>query len=189
MNAFWLVVIDISNPFQANSSKVWEAHLGGICWFLQMKWGKCKNVVMGDDCGCQNLELSSNDPLLCGCCDCHKHFHVKLENDIPYFGPCQKKHNGKYCGYQSYLGLQKTEKNYSCCLHHQNFHKKPSFIVVPIVCSQIASTIAPHIDLTTKPSCPELHKQGHGLEDMSSHGGFENDGLKKVKLEFQNMMF
>jgi len=96
----------------------------------------------------------------------------------------KKKHNGKYCGHQSYLGLQKTEKNYSCCLHHQNFHKKPSFIVVPIVCSQIASTIAPHIDLTVRPSCPELHKQGHGLEDMSFHRGFEIDGLKKVKLEF-----
>jgi hypothetical protein len=31
-------------------------------------------------------------------------------NDILDFGPCQKKHDGKYCGYQSYLGLQKTEK-------------------------------------------------------------------------------
>jgi hypothetical protein len=31
-------------------------------------------------------------------------------NDILDFGPCQKKHDGKYCGYQSYLGLQETEK-------------------------------------------------------------------------------
>jgi hypothetical protein len=123
-----------------------------------MKWGKCKNVVMGDNCGYQNLEPSLNDPPLCGCCDCHKHFHVRLKNDIPYFGPCQKKHNGKYCGCQSYLGLQETEKIYSCCLHHQNFHKKPSFIVVSIVCSQIVNIIAPHIDLIVKPSCPKLQK-------------------------------
>jgi hypothetical protein len=49
---------------------------GSFGWcllILQMEWGECKNVVMGDDCGCQNLESSSNDPLLCGCCDCHKH--------------------------------------------------------------------------------------------------------------------
>jgi hypothetical protein len=63
MNAFWLVVIDILNLFQSNFSKVWEAHLGGICWFLQMEWGEFKNVVMGDDCGYQNFEPSSNDPL------------------------------------------------------------------------------------------------------------------------------
>jgi hypothetical protein len=52
------------------------------------------------------------------------------------------------------------------------------------VYSQIASTVAPHIDLTSRPSCPKLHKRGRGLERMSSHGGFENDGLKKVKFEF-----
>jgi hypothetical protein len=34
-------------------------------------------------------------------------------------------------------------------------------------------------------SCLELHKRGHGVKDMFSHGGFQNDGLKKVKLEFQ----
>ncbi len=100
------------------------------------------------------------------------------------FGPCQKKHNGKYCGCQSYLSLQETEKIHSCCLHHQNFQKKPSFIVVLTMCSQIASIIALHIDLTVRPSCLELHKRGRGLEDMSSHGGSENDGLKKVKLEY-----
>ncbi len=44
--------------------------------------------------------------------------------------------------------------------------------------------IAPHIDLTSRPSCPKLDKRGRGLEDMSFHGGFENDGLKKVKFEF-----
>ncbi len=55
---------------------------------------------------------------------------------------------------------------------------------MPIICSQIASTIVPHIDLTVRPSCPKFHKWGRGREDMSSHGGFENDGLKKVKLEF-----
>jgi hypothetical protein len=60
---------------------------------------------MSDDCGCQNLEPSSNDPLLCGCYNCHKHFHVWPKNDILDFGPCQKKHDGKYCGYQSYLSL------------------------------------------------------------------------------------
>jgi len=126
--------------------------------FLQMKWGKCSNVVMGDDCGYQNLEPSSNGPFLCGCCDCRKHFHVWPKNDIPNFGPCQKKHDVKYCDYQSYLGLQKTKKIYSCYLHHQNFHKKLSFIVVPTMCSQIASIVVPHIDLTTRPSCPKLHK-------------------------------
>jgi hypothetical protein len=83
-----------------------------------MEWGECKNVVMGDDCGCQNLEPSLIDPLLCGCCDCHKHVHVRPENNIPDFGPCKKKHDGKYCGCQSYLGLQEIKKIYSCCLHH-----------------------------------------------------------------------
>jgi hypothetical protein len=43
-----------------------------------MGWGKCKNVVMGDGCGYQNLESSWNDPLLCGCCDCHKHLSQKM---------------------------------------------------------------------------------------------------------------
>ncbi len=52
------------------------------------------------------------------------------------------------------------------------------------MCSQIANNIALHIDLTIGPSCPKLHKWGHDLEDMSSHGNFENDGLKMVKLEF-----
>ncbi len=32
------------------------------------------------------------------------------KSDILNFGPCQKKHDGKYCGFQSYLGLQKIEK-------------------------------------------------------------------------------
>ncbi len=181
MNAFWLVVVDGLDPFKVDVNKVWEAHSGAICRFLQMGWGECKNVVMGDDCGCQNLELSSNDPILCGYCDCHKHFHVRPENDIPNFGPCQKKHDGKYCGCQSYSSLQEIEKKNSCYLHHQNFHKKHSFIVVPTTCSQTTSTIALHIDLTTRPSCPKFLKWGFGLEDMSSH---ENDGLKKVKFEF-----
>jgi hypothetical protein len=43
-------------------------------------------------------------------------------------------------------------------LHHQNFHKKPSFIVVPTMCSQIASIVGLHIDLTIGLSCPKLHK-------------------------------
>jgi hypothetical protein len=43
-----------------------------------MEWGECKNVVMGDDYGYQNLESSSNDPLLCGCCDYHKHLGQKM---------------------------------------------------------------------------------------------------------------
>jgi hypothetical protein len=71
-----------------------------------MEWGECKNVVTGDD-GCQNLESSSNDPLLYGYFDCHKH---GPKNDILDFGPCQKKHDGKYCGSQSYVGLQEIEK-------------------------------------------------------------------------------
>ncbi len=52
------------------------------------------------------------------------------------------------------------------------------------MCSQITSTIVLHIDLTIGSSCPKFHKWGHGLEDMSSHRSSENDGLKKVKLEF-----
>ncbi len=52
------------------------------------------------------------------------------------------------------------------------------------MCSQIAIIVALHIDLTSKPSCLEFHKRGCGLEDICFHGGFENDGLKKVKLEF-----
>jgi len=51
------------------------------------------------------------------------------------------------------------------------------------MCSQITNIVVPHIELTIRP-CLELHKRGRGLEDMSSHGGFENDGLKKVKLQF-----
>jgi hypothetical protein len=35
---------------------------------------------------------------------------LRPENDILGFGPCQKKHDGKYCGFQSYLGLQEIEK-------------------------------------------------------------------------------
>jgi len=35
---------------------------------------------------------------------------VRPKNDILDFGPCQKKHDGKYCGFQSYLSLQKIEK-------------------------------------------------------------------------------
>jgi hypothetical protein len=85
-----------------------------------MEWGKRKNwswvMII--------LEPSSNDPLLCGCCDYHKQFHVRLENDIPNFGPYQKKHDGKYYGCQSYLDLQVTNKICICCLDHQNFHKK-----------------------------------------------------------------
>ncbi len=52
------------------------------------------------------------------------------------------------------------------------------------MCSQITIIVVLHIDLTSRPSCLELHKQGRGLEDIYFHGGFENDGLKKVKLEF-----
>jgi len=40
------------------------------------------------------------------------------------------------------------------------------------MCSQ-TSVIVPHIDLIIGPSCPELHKRGHGLEDMSFHGGIK----------------
>jgi hypothetical protein len=47
---------------------------------------------------------------------------LRPKNDIQDFGPCQKKHDGKYYGYQSYLGLQETEKNYSYYLHYQNLH-------------------------------------------------------------------
>ncbi len=47
---------------------------------------------------------------------------LKPKNDIQDFGPCQKKHDGKYYGFQSYLGLQETEKNYSYYLHYQNLH-------------------------------------------------------------------
>jgi hypothetical protein len=50
--------------------------------------------------------------------------------------------------------------------------------------SQTTNIIVLHIDLTGGPSCPELHKRGHGLEDMSSHGGSKNDGLKKA-LKFE----
>jgi hypothetical protein len=78
--------------------------------------GQVQKLVMGDDCGCQKLEPSSNDPLLCGCCDYHKHFHVRLENDIPNFGPYQKKRDGKYCGCQSYLGLQVTKYAFVVCI-------------------------------------------------------------------------
>lgn len=142
--------------------------------------GECKNVVKGDDYGCQKFEPSSNDPLLCGCCHCHKHFHVRPKND-PNFGLCQKKHDGKYCGSQSYLGLQETNKIYFCCLHHQKFHLKKIIIVVIVVCFQTINTVAP-INLNVVLSLLELHKRQ--CEDLISHWGFENDGLKKLKLEF-----
>jgi hypothetical protein len=40
--------------------------------------------------------------------------------------------------------------------------------------------------LTVKPSPPKLHKQGCSLLQYwpSLHGGFEKDGLKKMKLKF-----
>jgi hypothetical protein len=44
-----------------------------------MEWGECKNVVMGDDCGCQNLELSLND-----------HFCVDVVIATSTSMPCQK---------------------------------------------------------------------------------------------------
>jgi hypothetical protein len=47
--------------------------------------GKCKNVVKSDDYGCQNFEPSSNDPLLCGCCDYHNHYHLKPENQSKFW--------------------------------------------------------------------------------------------------------
>jgi hypothetical protein len=51
--------------------------------------------------------------------------------------------------------------------------------------SQTTSTIVLHIYLTGGPSCPKLRKRGRGLEDMFSHGGSKNGGLKKaLKFEF-----
>jgi hypothetical protein len=105
MDAIWLVVIDILNPFQADFSKVCESHSSDTFYFCKWSGVSAKNVVMGDDCGCQNLESSLNDPILCGCCDYHEHIHVRPKNDIPDFKPCQKKHDGKYCSCQSCLGL------------------------------------------------------------------------------------
>ncbi len=78
----------------------------------------------------------------------------------------KKKHNGKYCGCQSCLGLQETNKIYFCCLHHQNFHLKKIVIIVIVVCSQTVSTIA-SINLNVVFSLSELHKQG--CEDLISH--------------------
>ncbi len=96
----------------------------------------------------------------------------------PNFG-----HDGKYHGCQSYLGLHETNKIYLCCLHHQKFHLKKNIIVVIVVCSETVSTIAP-TNLNVVFSFSKLHKRGRGLEDLISHWGFLNDGLKKVKLEF-----
>ncbi len=59
------------------------------------EWGGCKNAIMGDDCECQKFKPSSNDPLLCGYCDCHSHFHVRPTNDVPKLLPCQKKGEGE----------------------------------------------------------------------------------------------
>jgi hypothetical protein len=71
---------------------------------------------MGDDCGCQKLKPSSNDPLLCGCCDYHRHFHVRLENDIPNFGPYQKKRDGKYCAKVIWVYKQLTKYAFVVCI-------------------------------------------------------------------------
>jgi len=119
------------------------------------------------------------------------HFYVDVVTAIstsmwgqkmnPNFGLCQKKHDGKYCGCQSYLGLQETNKIYFCCLHHQKFHLKKIIIVVIVVCFQTINTVAP-INLNVVFSLLELHKWQ--CEDLISHWGFENDGLKKLKLEF-----
>jgi len=101
------------------------------------------------------------------------HFYVDVVTTIstsmwsqkinPNFGPCQKKHDGKYCGCQSYLGLQETNKTFFCCLHHQIFHLKKIVIVIIVVCSQIVSTVAP-INLNVVFSLSELHKRGR--EDL-----------------------
>ncbi len=58
---------------------MWELYSSGLINSNGM--GECKNVVKGDDYGCQKFEPSSNDPLLCGCCHCHKHFHVRPKNE------------------------------------------------------------------------------------------------------------
>jgi hypothetical protein len=63
-----------------------------------MEGGECKNVIMGDECGYKKFKPSSNDSFLYECCGCHSHYHVKLINDVPNFGSCQKKFEGKYCG-------------------------------------------------------------------------------------------
>jgi len=124
------------------------------------------------------------------------HFYVDVMTTIstsmwsqkinPNFGPCQKKHDGKYCGCQSYLGLQETDKTFFCCLHHQIFHLKKIVIVIIVACSQTISTIAP-INLNVVFSLLELHKRSR--EDLISHWSFENDGWKRWNLNFQIVIF
>lgn len=128
------------------------------CNLNAMDWGLCKNIVDGDECGCQEFEVASIDPLLCGCCECHKHYHMR--QDVVEFGPCQKKRNGKLCGCQSFLRSELgDEKVCICCDHRQNFHRRR--LTTPALCSGTGS--------------------GGGLEEvdvfMPSEG---NEGLKRT---------
>jgi hypothetical protein len=64
--------------------------------------------------------------------------------------------------------------------------KKNVFILL-IVCFQTTNNIVPPIDLIIGLSPLEFHKQSWSPTNSSSHGGYENDGLKKVKLQFPKL--
>lgn len=149
-----------------------------------MDWGLCKNIVDGDDCGCQEFESNSFDPLVCGCCECHKHFHMRQES-VDY-GPCQKKQDGKLCGCQSFLASHCDDKVCSCCEHRQNFHRKRSG--TPALCSGTASSepdvlIAAATDLKLTSAADDLKRNSDSQECIDLSADSVQRCLKKVKVE------
>ena len=56
------------------------------------------------------------------------------------FGPSQKKWDGKFCGYQSFLASKCDDKVCSYCEHCQSFHRK--WFRIHALCFEIASSAA-----------------------------------------------
>ena len=93
--------------------------------FNSMGWSECKNVVSGDICGCQQFEALSRNPFACGSCDCHKHFHVRPEDDeFTRNGSCSKIRTSVKCGCQKFLASLKHPAQCSCCSHDRVLHLK-----------------------------------------------------------------
>ncbi len=72
----------------------------------------------------------------------------------------------------------------ACIIKTFSFEKMIIFLIVSF---QTTNIIVPTIDLIIRLSPLDLHKQSWCPTNSSSHGRFENDGLKKVKLEFPKL--
>ena len=144
-----------------------------------MDWGLCKNIVEGDDCGCQEFESNSLDPLVCGCYEYHKHYYMRQKSVD--FGPCQKKWDGKLCGCQSFLASNCDNKVCSCCEHHQNFHRKRSR--TPALCSRTASSDALNEPGVLTSAIDDLKRNSDSQEYIDLSANSIQRCLKKKKVE------